>query len=204
MNLFTRIASSLTVGDPGADPPVFMGPIITADARDAVFAFQNMIDADTSADVVLRSEAASTLPHGYGLTPGIARVASFTNAEDGSPGADCEIFGPFARVATAAHLDDALHLARSRYGLAASIFTKDVAAQQTFLRECRAGCLNINTGTAGASGKLPFGGLGLSGNHRPAAAFAHDYCAYPVASMIEKTDAAPLSPGMTFDDAWLD
>ncbi len=67
----------------------------------------------------------------------------------------------------------------------------------------RAGCLNVNTGTAGASSKLPFGGLGQSGNHRPAGAFSLDYCAYPVAGVVEAGDAAALAPGLMFDDAWL-
>jgi succinylglutamic semialdehyde dehydrogenase len=61
----------------------------------------------------------------------------------------------------------------------------------------------VNTGTAGASGKLPFGGLGLSGNHRPAGSFSADYCAYPVASLVEMGDAATVHPGMLFEDSWL-
>ena len=36
--------------------------------------------------------------------------------------------------------------------------------------------------TTGAAGDMPFGGLGASGNHRPSAYYAADYCAYPVAS----------------------
>ena len=102
------------------------------------------------------------------------------------------------------YLDDAIAQANAtRYGLASSIFTKDQAAIDRFLIESRAGCVNINTGTAGASGKLPFGGLGISGNHRPAGAFALDYCAYPFASMVERGDAAALSPGMRFEDKWV-
>ena len=63
--------------------------------------------------------------------------------------------------------------------------------------------MNVNTGTAGASSKLPFGGLGLSGNHRPAGSFSLDYCAYPVAGMIEQGDSATIPPGMRFEEAWL-
>ena len=63
--------------------------------------------------------------------------------------------------------------------------------------------MNVNAGTAGASSKLPFGGLGLSGNHRPAGAFALDYCAYPVASMIETGGAKIVPTGMGWDDAWV-
>ena len=63
--------------------------------------------------------------------------------------------------------------------------------------------MNVNAGTAGASSKLPFGGLGLSGNHRPAGAFSLDYCAYPVASMIETGDNAMLPGAMPWDDNWV-
>ena len=80
---------------------------------------------------------------------------------------------------------------------------RDEAAIARFLDDARAGCVNVNTGTAGASGKLPFGGLGLSGNHRPAGSFALDYCAYPVAAMVEAGGGATIAEGMTFDDAWL-
>ena len=46
----------------------------------------------------------------------------------------------------------------------------------------RAGVVNLNRPTTGAAGSMPFGGLGESGNHRPSAYYAADYCAYPVAS----------------------
>lgn len=115
-----------------------------------------------------------------------------------------EVFGPFLRVSVAASLDEAIEQANATdFGLAASIFTKDAAAIETFQREARAGCVNVNTGTAGASSKLPFGGLGHSGNHRPAGAFSLDYCAYPVAGMIEQGDAATLPVGMRFEEGWL-
>jgi succinylglutamic semialdehyde dehydrogenase len=119
-------------------------------------------------------------------------------------GEDVEVFGPLLRMAVVKGLDEAIEQANAtRYGLAASIFTKDEGAVQRFCGEVRAGCINVNTGTAGASSKLPFGGLGLSGNHRPAGAFSLDYCAYPVAGMMESGDAAAVPPGMRFEDGWL-
>ena len=39
---------------------------------------------------------------------------------------------------------------------------------------------------------MPFGGLGESGNHRPSAYYAADYCAYPVASLVADR-VAPLA-----------
>jgi succinylglutamic semialdehyde dehydrogenase len=131
------------------------------------------------------------------LSPSYSAISSL-------PGADVEVFGPFLRITTVKNLDEAIEQANATdFGLAASLFTKDPAAIERFQHEVRAGCININTGTAGASSKLPFGGLGHSGNHRPAGSFSVDYSAYPVAGMIEQADAALISPGMRFEDAWL-
>src|SRR5690606_21108679 len=117
------------------------------------------------------------------LSPGILQVDRFTSGDVG-PGADVEVFGPLLRVSVVGSFDEALEQANAtRFGLASSLFARDAGVVERFLSEARAGCVNVNTGTAGASGKLPFGGLGFSGNHRPAGSFALDYCAYPVAGM---------------------
>ena len=51
-----------------------------------------------------------------------------------------------------------------------------------FWANVRAGVINWNKPTNGAPSNAPFGGIGLSGNHRPSAFYAADYCAYPVTS----------------------
>ena len=56
-----------------------------------------------------------------------------------------------------------------------------------FAVTARAGIVNWNRPTTGAASSAPFGGVGKSGNHRPSAYYAADYCAYPVAS-IETRD----------------
>ena len=50
----------------------------------------------------------------------------------------------------------------------------------------------------GAAATAPFGGLGASGNHRPSAYYAADYCAYPVASA--ESDAMRASIGVGLRD----
>lgn len=203
-----KITSTLVIGDPrgvaGAQP--FMGPIIRSEARDAVLKFQGDL-LSAGARPVVQSTPMEHPSGGHYITPGILRVDRFSLSESPSrdAGCDVEVFGPMLRVSTCADLDDALDQANAtRFGLAASLFSRDQRSITAFLAEARAGCVNINTGTAGASGKLPFGGLGHSGNHRPAGAFALDYCAYPVASMIESGDELPpLSPGMRIDESWL-
>ena len=198
-----KAASTLIVGDPRSDSPVFMGPLVTEQARDAVHQFQASA-ARSGARVVLESTPLEGRP-GHYATPGIIEVERFVPRDEaGNPGSDVEVFGPLLRYTIVKDFDDAIEQANAtRYGLAASIFTRDESAIARFQAEARAGCININTGTAGASSKLPFGGLGLSGNHRPAGSYSLDYCAYPVAGLIEAGDAAQTLPGMLFSDDWL-
>jgi len=195
-----RASESLIVDTPDADP-VFMGPIISEQAREAVFAFQRRL-ADTGGQVLLESKPVEGKA-GWYLTPSVVRVPRFDIDTDDC-GCDEEIFGPLLRISVVKTLDEGIGQANAtRYGLAASIFTSDAGAIDRFRRESRAGCVNVNCGTAGASSKLPFGGLGFSGNHRPAGAFSHDYCAYPTAGMTELGDAALIPQGMSLDPAWL-
>ncbi len=211
-----KAASNLIVGDPRATHPVFMGPIISDIARKAVLDFQDHA-ARNGGEVLVKSTAMDSQEGGWYLTPGVIKVDRFVESETAKqrdsetgvvggsePGRDVEVFGPLLRISVVKTPDEAIKQANAtQFGLAASIFTRDPASVERFLNEARAGCVNVNTGTAGASSKLPFGGLGHSGNHRPAGSFSLDYCAYPVAGMIESGPAAAMPTGMRFEDAWL-
>jgi succinylglutamic semialdehyde dehydrogenase len=85
------------------------------------------------------------------------------------------------------------------YGLAAGLLSDSRQLYDKFFRTIRAGVVNWNRPTTGASGSLPFGGVGLSGNHRPSGYYAADYCSFPVASMESPRLELPakLSPGIT-------
>jgi succinylglutamic semialdehyde dehydrogenase len=197
-----KAASNLVIGEPDAAHPVFMGPVIGEGARQGILDAQATL-ARAGGQSMMACAPVEMPGGGWYISPGIMRVDRFT-LDEGKAGSDVEIFGPFLRVAVVDSLEDAIEQANAtRYGLAASIFTRDQRSIETFLAHARAGCVNVNTGTAGASSKLPFGGLGQSGNHRPAGAFSLDYCAYPVAGMIESGSASLVSPGMRFEDAWL-
>ncbi len=201
-----KIASSLVVAHPRSEHPVFMGPIVSEQARDAVLAFQERLVGDGATSLLSGTTRALDLDEsdGFYVTPSVLEVDRFVAEESNDAGCDIEVFGPLLRVARVASLDEAIEQANAtRFGLASSVFTTDPECQQRFLAEARAGCVNVNTGTAGASSKLPFGGLGLSGNHRPAGSFSLDYTAMPVASMIETGDGAALPQGMTMNDEWL-
>ncbi|GJQ28233.1 MAG: N-succinylglutamate 5-semialdehyde dehydrogenase 1 [Phycisphaerae bacterium] len=196
-----KAASALIVGDPAATHPVFMGPMISDEARAGVLAAQARL-AKAGGEVLVPMTPTDGGTGGWYMTPGVMRVEQFTL--DGGAGADEEVFGPCLRVSVADSFEEALaQVNATRFGLAASLFTRDAAAMERFRREAQAGCVNVNTGTAGASSRLPFGGLGRSGNHRPAGAFSLDYCAYAVAGLEEHGEGATLPPGMHVDPRWL-
>lgn len=203
ISAMSRTAGAMTVGEAHSTPPPFLGPLISREARDGVEAFQRRL-GEAGARIVL--EAGAPGRKGWFITPGIAVVDRFS-ADGGSgfdPGCDEEVFGPLVRISIVDGIEGAIEQANAtRFGLAASIFTRRPESIDAFLSRVNAGCLNVNTGTAGASSKLPFGGLGLSGNHRPAGSYSLDYCAYPVASMVESGGAATIPAGMGFDDSWL-
>ena len=190
-----RAASTLVIGPGDAAEPVFMGPLVAETAIDAALQFQQD-RARGGARVVLQSVRIDR--EGWFVTPGVIEVDRFTRETDH------EVFAPIVQVAVASSDDDLVEQANATdFGLAASVFTQDRDRWMRIARDLRAGCINWNVGTAGASSKLPFGGLGLSGNHRPAAAFSVDYCAYPVAHIEERGTAAALPEGMLFKDSWI-
>ncbi|QDU71708.1 succinylglutamate-semialdehyde dehydrogenase [Mucisphaera calidilacus] len=181
LDRLTGIARSITVGPFDAEPAPFCGPLITPQAGQAILDAQQQL-LDFGAAPVLPLEVAG--PHTGILTPGILAIEP-----DKRP--DEEYFGPLLSVLTTRTLDDAIALAnQTRYGLAASLLTDNAEHFDRFVHTVRAGIINLNGPTVGASGKMPFGGIGRSGNHRPSASAAAAYCAFPVASM----EAGPLAP----------
>jgi succinylglutamic semialdehyde dehydrogenase len=120
------------------------------------------------------------------LSPGLMDVTAITDRPD------VELFGPLLQLIRVPDFSAAIVEAnRTAYGLAAGLLSDRRELYERFVREIRAGVVNWNRPTTGASGKLPFGGVGLSGNHRPSGYFAVDYCAYPVAS-LESESLTPL------------
>jgi len=117
-----------------------------------------------------------------------------TNLED-LP--DEEIFGPLLQVIRVASFAEAIAKSNAtRYGLAAGPVGETRDEFELFHRKVRAGVINWNHPTTGASSAAPFGGIGLSGNHRPTALSAADYCAYPVATLESDILSIPKHAGL--------
>ncbi len=190
LDLLVRSAKSLRVGAFDESPAPFMGPLISMKEAERILQAQQMM-VDKGGEVLL--EATLLRPGLPFLSPAIIDV---TNAVD-IP--DEEYFGPLLQVYRVAGAQEAVERANAtRFGLSAGILCDDAALFQQLSNNLRAGLINWNRQTTGASGAGPFGGIGCSGNHRPAGYYAADYCAYPVASVHAPGLALPpeLPPGM--------
>ena len=120
------------------------------------------------------------------LSPGIIDVSSMVERPDG------ELFGPVLQLVKVGSLEEAIAEANdTEFGLSAALLSDSKKNYENFYQNIRAGIINWNRQTTGASSKAPFGGVGSSGNHRPAAWLAADYCAYPTASIESEELSAP-------------
>lgn len=161
----------IVVGAPFDEPQPFMGPVI--DMASA----QHMLDAQAQLGGRAIRKLRRIEDSKPFLTPGLVDVT-------GVAAPDVENFGPLLQVIRAADWESAIAAANAtRFGLAAGLLSDDEARYRDFWSRARAGIVNWNRPTTGAAATAPFGGPGLSGNHRPSAYYAADYCAYPVASM---------------------
>lgn len=151
----------------------FMGPVIHQNAATQIReAHNNLLSLGATPLLRLSSEEENVV---Y-LRPSIIDVTGINNLPDE------EIFGPILQVIRVPSFKKAIEEAnRTRFGLAAGLLSDNKIEQNTFLENIRAGIVSINSPTAGASSQLPFGGVGASGNGRPSAYYAADYCAWPQA-----------------------
>lgn len=169
------LAARLIVGPPGGQPEPFMGPVISPSAASRVLEAQDGLLAAGGA-AILRAERLDLGP-AY-VSPGLIDVTEAREVPDE------EVFGPLLKLTRVADFGAALAAANdTRFGLAAGLLTDQPDLFERFRAELRAGIVNLNRPTTGASSAAPFGGLGLSGNHRPAGYYAADYCAWPMANL---------------------
>jgi succinylglutamic semialdehyde dehydrogenase len=170
-----RITETIRVGAPNDLPEPFMGPVINSPAANKVLNAQKELVANGAKILAECRPAKNGIPF---LKPGILDVTAVDNLPD------AEVFGPLIQLIRVLDFDAAITEAnRTRFGLAAGLIGGKEKDFEIFRRRVRAGIINWNRPTTGASSAAPFGGVGLSGNHRPSAFYAADYCAYPVATL---------------------
>ncbi|MGN6083946.1 succinylglutamate-semialdehyde dehydrogenase [Trinickia sp.] len=188
----TDVTSRIAYGLYDAEPQPFMGAVISARAAGRLVAAQEgLIAAGARALLTMEQRDA----HLGFVSPAILDVTDVRDLPDE------EHFGPLAQIVRYRDFDEAIARANDTvYGLSAGLLADDEARWTHFHRTIRAGVVNWNRPTNGASSAAPFGGTGRSGNHRPSAYYAADYCAYPMASVesTQLTMPASVSPGLQF------
>ncbi len=192
LDRLVEVSARIKVGEFDADPQPFMGSVISAEAADKLLAAQaSLLEKGGKSLLEMKS-----LKSGTGLlSPGIIDATGLDVTDE-------EFFGPLLMVYRYKSFDDALELANdTSYGLSAGILTDDRKLYERLVEEVRAGIVNWNRPLTGASSAAPFGGVGASGNHRPSAYYAADYCAWPMASLEAGKSELPesLAPGLNFD-----
>jgi len=151
----------LKVGDP-TDEGTDIGPLATASIRDELV---EQVEKSVQAGASI-FKAGNTLPDsGSWFDPCI-----LSNAPDGSPSADEEMFGPVANLWKVDNLDEAIRRANNNiFGLGSVIFTQDEAEMTQAVNELEAGATFVNAMVA-SDPRLPFGGIKQSGYGRELAA----------------------------------
>jgi succinylglutamic semialdehyde dehydrogenase len=185
------VLAGIRVGPP-LDPDVFMGPLISRSAFEKVMRYRGQAAA-AGGERMHCGEVDRLAPY---IAPSLVR---FRSPEQTHPYQREEIFGPEAALYPVAGLDEAIAAVNDAdYGLAASVMSRDRSKFEHCIGRIRTGVLSWNRGTIGASGRLPFGGLGRSGNDRPAGILSTVYCTFPQAHLANEAgfDPESLPPGV--------
>lgn len=170
--------SQLKVGSYTDSPEPFMGPLINNREADRLLTAHDTLEKSGGKVLVRMKRLHETLPF---ISPALIDTTAVDNRIDE------EYFGPLLQIIRVKSLDDAISEANNTaFGLSSGLLCDDRATFEHFVQHIHAGIANWNRQTTGSAGTSPFGGVGCSGNHRPAGYYAADYCAYPTAS-IEKT-----------------
>ncbi len=151
---------ALKIG-PGSEVTTNVPPVVSADQqRDILAAIEH---GKSEAKLlcgggVPKGEA---FARGYYVEPTI-----FGDVPSNSKLAQDEIFGPVLSLMRARDFDEALTLANDvKFGLSASLFTRDLNAVQEYLGRMEAGIVKVNSETAGVEPQVPFGGMKESSSH---------------------------------------
>lgn len=179
---FVDLTRRVTTGHPVRDD-AFMGPLASEKALSKFLDAQGR-DEDGALEPVVRGGKSVDHGSGYFVEPAVWLAHSVRAT---GPHQAREIFGPDVVVYPVETDEAAASVANAtEYGLAMSVFTDDEERFEDLSYDLTTGLLNLNRSTAGASSRLPFGGVKKSGNHRPSALLAGRYCSYPQTQLREE------------------
>jgi acyl-CoA reductase-like NAD-dependent aldehyde dehydrogenase len=151
----TERVAGLNVGDPLL-PDTQIGPLINDEAADRVSEEVKQAEA-AGARLVAGGQRLTDNGRGNGafLAPTL-----FADVAASSRLGQEELFGPVLGVIPVSDMDEAMEVANNvRFGLSASLFTRDLGKALAFAQSIQAGIVHVNSETAGAEPHVPFGGM---------------------------------------------
>ena len=155
---------------PVTDPAALVGPVISRASKEAIDRALATASADRIHGGKLPADEAWS--RGFFCSPAIVE-----GADPESMIAREELFGPVLATFEASDPEEAVTLAnRTRYGLSASLFTRDLKAAMEFIPRIEAGLVRINGDTTGVDPHAPFGGMkGSSSGSREQGSAAREF-----------------------------
>ncbi|HUS32521.1 MAG TPA: aldehyde dehydrogenase family protein [Kofleriaceae bacterium] len=203
IDALARVVRELKFGNP-EDASVFAGPVVNEAALQKVegaIAAARRVGTGGAEPIV----EGKKLPGGYYRSASLHRLPDGKHAIEGYT--DIEVFGPDLSIEVIDSDDEAVSIINSSpYGFVNAVFTASRERFEAFAAKTKSGMLNRNRSTNLASPKLPFHGVGKSGNYRPAGAWAHRNVTAPL-SILENVLGAvtphphisPLLPSVDLD-----
>ncbi len=144
-------------GDP-LDPETNLGPLVTDEAQQRVL---SLVESGKKQGAKLEFGGDAPKLHGSYVNPTL-----FTGVSNSMRIAREEIFGPVASIIPFDGIDEAITIANDTiYGLAAGVWTRDIARAHRLIKEIQAGVIWVNCFDEGDMTQ-PFGGYKQSGNAR--------------------------------------
>lgn len=149
--------ASMRLG-PVSDPEAVVGPLISEESRSRVRSAVEDSEGQLACGGAPPGETAYR--KGFFFAPTVVR-----GVHPDSRLAQDEIFGPVLATLIADDLEQAIELAnRTRYGLSAALFTRDLRSAFEYIRGIEAGLVRVNGDTTGVDPHAPFGGMKASGS----------------------------------------
>jgi len=152
----TSVVEAMTVGDPGTDDEIEMGPVISQEQQERVLGF---LERATEAKATIVTGGATLGDRGFFVKPTIV-----TDVRQDAEIIQNEVFGPVVTVQPFGSDDEALELANGvRYGLAASVFSENVGRALKVAARLDFGTVWVNEHLFPLASEMPHGGFKESG-----------------------------------------
>jgi aldehyde dehydrogenase (NAD+) len=151
--------SAITLGDP-FDPATGMGPVVSRSAQQRILAMVERARAEGTGKLLV----GGGVPGGELSGGSYVEPTVFGDVDPASELGQVEVFGPVLALMRFQDEDEAVRVANGTpYGLAAYLWTDDVARVNRLVPRLEAGGVYVNGASPVTGCELPFGGVGISG-----------------------------------------